>query len=150
MELYRIAKRKYIQDLTGTGAKLAGNRWNSKGIAVVYTSSSLSLCTLECLVHFPPTFIPTDYAYLKLTCPENNVQEISLDILPQNWQQKAASEITKSIGDEFVAQQQYLCLKVPSAIVPTEYNYLLNPMHPRFAEVKIVAVHDFVFDSRLF
>lgn len=150
MELYRIAKKKYIQDLSGTGAKLAGNRWNNKGVAVLYTSSTLSLSTLECLVHFPPAYVPNDYAHAKLFCPDDSMQEVSINILPQDWQYQAASDITKSIGDTFVAHQQYLCLKVPSAIVTTEFIYLLNPTHPRFSEVKILEVHDFVFDNRLF
>lgn len=150
MEHYRIAKRKYIQDLTGTGAKLAGNRWNSKGVAVLCTSGTLSLCALACLVHFPPAYIPSDYAYLKLFCPDDSLQEVSISMLPQDWQQQAASEMTKSTGDDFVAQQQYLCLKVPSAIVNNEFNYLLNPSHRRFSEVKIAEVQDFVFENRLF
>lgn len=150
MELYRVGKKKYIEDLSGTGAKLAGNRWNSKGTAVVYASATLSLCLLECLVHFPPAYIPDDYAFVKLFCPDDSLTEIMVDILPEHWKQQADDARTKQIGDDFVGEQKHLWMKVPSAIVATECNYILNPHHPRFSEVRILEVKDFIFDNRLF
>ena len=150
MELYRISKKEYIKDLSGTGAKLAGNRWNSKGTAVIYTSATLSLCTLECLVHFPPAYIPDEYAYAKLFCPDDSVLEIALKALPPHWQLQADDARVKQIGDDFVKEQKFLCMKVPSAIVPSEFNYVLNPGHSRFSEIKMLEIKDFVFDNRLF
>lgn len=150
MELYRISKKKYINDLSGTGAKLAGNRWNSKGTAVVYTSASLSLCTLECLVHFPPAYVPDDYAYAQLFCPDDSLLKIATDALPARWKLQADDARTKHLGDDFVREQKFLCMKVPSAIVSTEFNYVLNPTHPYFSAIKVLDIEDFVFDNRLF
>ncbi len=136
--------------MSGTGARLTGNRWNSKGTAMLYTSGTLSLCLLECLVHFPPAYIPDDYAFVKLFCPDDSLTEIMTDTLPGHWKVQADDERTKQMGDDFVRAQKHLCVKVPSAIVATEYNYLLNPHHPRFSEVKLLEVKDFIFDNRLF
>lgn len=150
MEFYRISKKKYINDLSGTGAKLAGNRWNNKGIAVVYTSATLSLCTLECLVHFPPAYVPDDYAYAKLFCPDDSLLEVTIDMLPAHWKLQADDARTKRMGDNFVKEQKFLCMKVPSAIVSTEFNYVLNPNHPYFSAIKVLDIETFVFDNRLF
>lgn len=150
MELYRVSKKKYVNDLSGTGAKLAGNRWNSKGTAVVYISATLSLCTLECLAHFPPAYVPDDYAYVKLFCPDDRLLEIKADALPPHWKMQAGDVNTKRMGDNFVKEQKFLCMKAPSAIVSTEFNYVLNPNHPRFSEISILEINDFVFDNRLF
>ncbi|MGZ3756742.1 MAG: RES family NAD+ phosphorylase [Mucilaginibacter sp.] len=147
MILYRITKCMYT-DLSGLGAKLYGGRWNSEGRPMVYLTSSRSLGMLEALAHFSPTNLPTDYCMMSIDVPEN-FMELPIKSLPKNWHEYPEQNSTKQIGNRFLQDKKYLLLKVPSAIVPDEYNYLLNPMHPEAATVKIISSQPFHFDPRL-
>lgn len=148
MLLYRISKCTYINDLSGTGARLYGGRWNNIGRPMVYTASSRSLAVLEVLVHLPPTIIPDDFCQVTFDVP-NDVQVLDVDALPENWQDYPEPSLLKSMGDAFLKLNKHLLLKVPSAIVKEEFNYLLNPAHPKAHLVKIVEQKVFTFDERL-
>lgn len=148
MLLYRIAKCTYINDLSGTGARLYGGRWNSIGKPVVYMASSRSLAVLEVLVHLPPALIPTDFCQVTFEVPDD-VQVLNLKNLPPNWQEYPEPSILKAMGDAFIKANKHLLLKVPSAVVTQEFNYLLNPAHPAMQEVKLVERQPFNFDERL-
>lgn len=148
MLLYRIAKCMYADDLSGTGARLYGGRWNNIGKPVVYLASSRALAVLEVLVHLPPTLIPSNYCIVTLDVPDD-IQAIDLQTLPPNWQDYPEPGILKSIGDRFLFDNRHLLCKVPSAVVQEEYNYLLNPAHSRFLKVKIKKKESFTFDKRL-
>jgi RES domain-containing protein len=113
-------------DLSGLGAKLYGGRWNSEGRPMVYLTSSRSLGMLEALAHFSPTNLPTDYCMMTIDVPEN-FTELVIKSLPKNWHEYPEQNSTKQIGNGFLQDKKYLLLRVPSAIVPDEYNYLLNP-----------------------
>jgi RES domain-containing protein len=147
MILYRITKCMYT-DLSGLGAKLYGGRWNSEGRPMVYLTSSRSLGMLEALAHFSPTNLPTDYCMMTIDVPEN-FTELVIKSLPKNWHEYPEQNSTKQIGNGFLQDKKYLLLRVPSAIVPDEYNYLLNPLHPEAASVKIISSQPFHFDPRL-
>lgn len=149
MVVYRISKENYIKDLTGIGAKSVGGRWNFKGIGVLYASSTISLCMLECLAHFPVAFAPKDMALAKIEVPDNSIQIIDVNDLPENWQDVPSPKILKEIAYKWIKEQKYLILKVPSIIVPQEYNYIINPTHPEFENVKLKAVDAFCFDGRV-
>ncbi|WEA03939.1 RES family NAD+ phosphorylase [Mucilaginibacter sp. SJ] len=151
MIVYRLSKQAYINDLSGRGAELNGGRWNSKGTAVVYTSSSRALAVLEVAVHTPLGFMPSDYFMATIGLSENS-EFLTLDIdqLPEKWNSNPLIKATRQIGDNFVKANKYLALQVPSAIVAGDFNYLLNPLHPNFKSVKIIAADFFEFDSRLF
>lgn len=149
MILYRIAKCSYVEDLSGTGARLYGGRWNSMGVAAVYLSSSLSLAVLEVLVHLPPLMLPDNFCVVEIDVPDGSAIEITDDQLPDNWKDISPPTSLKKLGDRFLRDQQSLMLKLPSAIVPLENNYLLNPLHPEIKRVKIVNKVQFDFDSRL-
>ena len=149
MILYRLVKNTYADDLSGTGARLYGGRWNSKGKATVYMASSQSLALLELLVHLPALIEPKNYFLLEIQVPDNVVARIAVQDLPVNWNAMQPPAVLKKIGDNFLAKNKYLLLKVPSAIVPNEFNYLLNVQHPDMAKVKIVKKELFSFDKRL-
>jgi RES domain-containing protein len=149
MILYRIVKCSYANDLSGTGARLYGGRWNSEGKEAVYLASSRSLAVLEVLVHLPPLMIPDDYCLVEIEVPDNSITKILTDDLPHNWQDISPPGALKQIGDEFLKKQAYLLMQVPSSIVPMEYNYLLNPQHMAMAKVKVLKKEPFNFDKRL-
>ncbi|MDB4921467.1 RES domain-containing protein [Mucilaginibacter sp.] len=149
MVLYRIGKCIYVDNLSGEGARLFGGRWNSEGRSAIYLASSCSLGMLEVLVHLQPLMIPSDYCLVEIEVPDNSISQITVDGLPDNWKDVSPPAILKVIGNNFLANKKHLMLKVPSSIVPTEYNYLLNPLHPDMKKVKIIKKEPFDFDSRL-
>jgi RES domain-containing protein len=148
MLLYRIAKCQYAHDLSGTGARLYGGRWNSIGRPVVYMASSRALAVLEVLVHLPPALIPNDFCQVTFEVPDD-VDELDANTLPLNWQEYPEPSVLKTMGDAFIKANRHLLLKVPSAVVTQEYNYLLNPAHAGMQEVKLVKNEPFNFDERL-
>ncbi|RZA03566.1 MAG: RES domain-containing protein [Sphingobacteriaceae bacterium] len=147
MILYRIVKCAYA-DLSGTGARLYGGRWNSEGRSMVYLASSRSLAVLEALVHLSPTNLPADFCIMTIDAPDD-VLEVPIEQLPKNWNEYPEHNNLKQIGNDFLLKQKHLLLKVPSAIVKEEYNYLLNPLHKNAGKVKILKTQPFAFDQRL-
>lgn len=149
MIVYRISNAAYSDDISGTGAKLMGGRWNSKGIPVLYTSQHISLAVLEMLVNtnFKDYDIALDLMYI--TVPDQlSVSAIKLSTLKKDW--NSDFDYTRYIGDEFFNQKETLVLKVPSAVIQEEYNYLVNPLHADFKKIKITNTKSFWPDERLF
>lgn len=150
MRVYRISKCKYINDLSGYGAFLEGGRWNSAGHEMLYTSQSIALSMLEVLVHLPASLAPNDFCLLTLEIPDNDIEQISKDELPNDWNTYPGSRSTQRIGDLFLQKQRTLVLQVPSSVIEQEFNYLLNPLHPAFKQkVKVVASENIRIDRRL-
>jgi RES domain-containing protein len=149
MIVYRISNSKYSDDINGTGAKLYGSRWNSKGIPMLYTGEHISLAILEMLVNtnFKDYDIALDLLYIQLPA-QSSINEIKFNKLKDNW--KDDLNFTRFIGDEFIKQNQSLVLKVPSVVVNEEYNYLINPLHTDFKKLKIANTKSFWPDKRLF
>ena len=151
MDVYRIVRKKYSKDLSGLGARMFGGRWNSKGVAVVYSAESISLAAFELAVHTPLTLMPKDLIMMRISLPKiRNMQYVELDNLPKKWDKHPPIKKTQKMGDEFVQANEALLLRVPSAVIPNEFNYLINPTHTLMAKVKITATRPFQFDSRLF
>ena len=149
MIVYRISNALYNDDISGTGAKLMGSRWNSKGIPILYTAQYISLTVLEMLVNtnFKDYSIALDLMYIKF--PDHQpIITIELNNLKNNW--KDDLEYTRYIGDEFVNQNKALLLQVPSSIIHEEFNYLANPLHADFKKIKIIKTKSFWPDERLF
>lgn len=145
MNVWRLASGRY-PPLTGEGARLVGGRWNSPGRPLVYTSESLALCLAECLVHIPGR-LPTDYVAFKISVPDDSVA-VAAGLAPDSgW--LPAIDVTRAVGDAWLAEGQTLVLRVPSAVLSDSYNLLLNPLHPRAGEVRVVAQQPFRFDPRL-
>ena len=151
MIVYRLAKAKYIHDLSGRGAEKTGGRWNSKGVAVVYTSESRALCLAEIAVHVSLGIVPKDYEIATIEIPDSiNIFEISIDKLPKSWLSIPHSGDTQEKGDKLIKDNEHLIIKVPSAVVPGDFNYLINPNHSEIQKVKILNTEKFNFDDRLF
>ncbi|MFD0792989.1 RES family NAD+ phosphorylase [Mucilaginibacter litoreus] len=149
MILYRIAKCNYINDLTGTGARLYGGRWNTEGRSMVYLASSRALAVLEVLVHLQPLFTPTDFCLAEIKVPDNDILTLDVNSLPHNWKDISPPAALKQIGNQFIKETKHLMMKVPSVVVPQEFNYLLNPWHPDIKKVSIANIQPFNFDDRL-
>jgi RES domain-containing protein len=149
--VYRISKTKNIRDLSETGARIFGGRWNNKGVNIIYTSESRALATLEFLVHVPLSLVPTDLSLASIKIPDSMVpKKISISNLPGNWREyPSPSELAKT-GTDWVLKNETLLLKVPSAVVKNEFNLLLNPSHADMKQVKISNVEACKFDNRLF
>jgi RES domain-containing protein len=147
MILYRITREDFA-DLSGTGSRLYGGRWNSEGRAAVYLASSRSLAMLEALVHLDPTNIPDNLCLMQVEVPDD-FEEIDAKTLPLNWERYDDQYALKQIGNNFLLKKEKLLLKVPSAIVKQEFNFLFNPRHPKAAEATVISTEPFIFDYRL-
>lgn len=151
MIVYRLGNEKYKNDLSGKGAEKAGARWNSKGLAVVYSSESRALCTTEIAVRTPLGNIPVDYFLTIIEIPAAiEIGEIKPADLPRDWKAIPHAHSTQLIGDKFITAGKFLVLKVPSAVVQGDFNYLINPAHKLISKIKIVKTERFEFDERLF
>ena len=151
MVVYRIVKSiKRANDLSGTGAFLEGGRWNSPGVYALYTSENRSLASLEVLVHVDESELPPGLFIIGMEIGKDaTLYEMKEDELPPGWREPENIAL-RTLGDRFFAEQKYLGIKVPSAVMPQEYNYVLNPVYPRFRElVRVVSVTEFVVDQRL-
>lgn len=149
MLVYRLAKPKYADDLSGTGAAMAGGRWNKKGRAVLYCSEVPALALLEIVVNIPPMF-QSDLQLLTLEIPDKKVKSIEREKLPENWFHYPAPRILAEISEEYYKDQELLGIKVPSAVVHQQYNILINPRSNHFSEIKIISSAPFIFDPRLY
>ncbi len=151
MIVFRLSKGRFAKDLSGRGAELAGGRWNSKGVAMLYTSESIALCTVEVAVHMPLGIVPLDYHLVRINIPDNvAIKELTEEELPADWKSFPHPNATQDIGDQFVFDSEFLVLKVPSSAVQGTYNYLVNPRHRDFNQITIAATEPFDFDKRLF
>lgn len=151
MTVYLLCKELYKNDLLRRGAEIAGGRWNSKGIAVLYTGDSRALCTTEIAVHTPLGILPNDYYLISIKIPEQiAIKELNPLDYPKNWRAIPFNNTTQEIGDKFVKENKYLLLKVPSVVVSGDFNYLINPLHKDFKKVAIQKIERFVFDKRFF
>ncbi|MGH7586966.1 MAG: RES family NAD+ phosphorylase [Gemmatimonadota bacterium] len=149
MRVWRLARKPFLQ-LDGEGTRLTGGRWNSEGVAVVYTSSTLSLATLEYLAHIDPEDIPDDLMAVTVEVPDRlPIEEVRLGDLPADWNRVFDHPRCVALGDEWIATSRSLGLRVPSALVPEEWNLLLNPAHSEAREVRIIGKRPFAFDRRL-
>lgn len=149
MQVFRLTKSLYANDLSGTGAALAGGRWNKKGRAVLYTSENTALALLEIVVNIPPMFKP-DLQLITLEIPEEKILNIEQEELPDNWYRYPSPHSLKELAEQSYLNLEILGIKVPSAIVHNQYNLILNPLSPYFKEVKISSKAPFIFDPRLY
>jgi len=148
MIVYRLANAAYINDLTGTGAKLYGGRWNMAGFAAIYTAENISLSALEILVNTDKNKIPPAYSLLKLYIPDGlAVKKINAENLKDKWY--GDFEYSQFIGSEFLRSGKEAIMKIPSAVIREENNFLLNPAHTDFKKITVKEVTAFDFDIRL-
>lgn len=151
MLVWRICKQPHLASaFSGIGAEKYGGRWNHKGDRMVYTSSSLSLASLELFVHLEPAFIPNDLYSIVATVPDTvSCEELTLADLPANWRDYPAPARLQDIGSTWLRQRRSLLLIVPSAVNPEEKNLMLNPAHPQSVAITDIATKPFYFDPRM-
>ncbi len=143
----RIVKAKHASTaFDGEGAWLYGGRWNSQGTRLIYTSATLSLAALENLVHLNP---PLQLKYVAFSIHFDGSLVEKFTSLPEEWQEEPPPASTQLIGDLWVKQARSAVLELPSAIIPDEANYLLNPAHSDFRKIAIGPPRPFSFDRRL-
>lgn len=150
MNVYRLATARRATDLSGEGARRVGGRWNRIGTPILYTASSRALATLEVLVHTPLAFVPDTYRMLTLQLPDDSLQTLPAELLPDGWAELTPPPSIKQLIDDWIDANRFLVMKVPSAIVEGDYNFLINPTHPRSAEVLLIDNKPYQFDPRLF
>ena len=151
MIVFRLCHSKYSKDLSGTGAEKYSGRWNSRGTAMVYTCISRALCALEITVHTPLGNIPQNLSLISIEIPDNTkILELKNSQLNQDWKSLPHSNSTQTIGDQFIYENKFLIMKVPSAVIQGEFNYLINPHHKDMNTIKIIEIEQFNFDERLF
>jgi RES domain-containing protein len=152
MIVFRIEREKHLATtLQGIGASMSkGYRWNSFNTKLVYTAESRALATLEISVHLDLNEdLPIDRYYVEIEIPDSiSILEVHVADLPEDWNAKPPTTTTQTIGDDFTQYNEAAVLKVPSSIVPEEFNYLINPNHPDFRKIKIVKSYKMNFDTR--
>jgi RES domain-containing protein len=149
MDVYRISDALYIRDLTGLGPKTYGGRWNYKGIPAVYTSESRALAALEFLVHVK-TRTPDNLKIATISISDSIVPlEFRMATLPKGWRDHPPPIKLAEMGTDWLKSIKSLLLRVPSAVIPNEFNIIINPVHTDMKYVKITHVEDFTYDKRL-
>jgi RES domain-containing protein len=150
IQAWRIVKARYAKSaFSGEGARRAGGRWNSPGFPLVYLAGSTSLAILEMLVHLDSDALIERYVLYETTFDDSLATHIDPASLPKNWQRVPSPPGVKRIGDMWIRNASSVVLRVPSAIVPIEWNYLVNPAHPNFSKVTIGPKKAIRFDPRL-
>lgn len=151
LTVWRLTREEYVDTaFSGEGARLYGNRFNSKGTRIIYTSENLPLALLETIVGLSNHSQLFEYIFFRAELPEQNVEPLPLDMLPSNWDLRPPASDTKRIGDSWIDTRRSLALRVPSVVAPYSYNYLLNPAHPEFSEITIHEPENMPVDLRLF
>lgn len=147
MLVYRLSKTKYAEDLKGTGSKINGGRWNHIDTACIYTSESRALAVLEFSVNVNIDFIPRALSICIFEIDESEVKMFKVSQLPGDWREVPATYSTKTFGTQWFDKGVRI-LKMPSIVIPDEFNYLINPSVGN-EHFKLVSVKDIVYDIRI-
>ena len=151
---YSLVRRIRAKDaFSGEGSRLFGGRWTPKGSPAVYCSQHLSLCVLELQVNQDQFLTRDGYRYFTVTFPPALMESLSLTDLPRGWDRPRISSIRltapQRFGEKWLKEKRSAVLRVPNAVLPQENNYILNPLHPDFASIKISVAMLIHLDSRL-
>lgn len=133
MDMYRICSDEYANGLTASGCE---NRWNLRNQLVIYASGSRSLATLEMMVRRSNILPTINYRMMVLSFLEeaSSIRQIQLEELPDNWRTMAGQSVLQAIGASWYESKESLVLKVPSVVIPQEFNFAINTEHPLFSE----------------
>ncbi|MBI1389702.1 MAG: RES domain-containing protein [bacterium] len=137
------------QAFDGEGARRYGGRWNPKGVPMVYTAAHASLAVLELLVHVNETAHMRSFNLIPIDFDEAMCTRLSIGDLPRNWRDQPFGRETQEMGRRWLEGGESAALAVPSVIIPSELNYLINPRHPDFKRFKIGKPETFEYDARL-
>ena len=148
---WRIAKARYQNDaFSGDGGLHSAGRWHLKGQRVVYAASSLALTALELFVHLNRTHVGIRWVMFEIGIPDGvAVEVLATARLPRGWRNEPPAASTMRIGTDWLRASRGAVLRVPSAIIPTESNLLLNPLHADFRKLRLGKARPFEFDARL-
>lgn len=150
--VYRILRKRFAKrPLDGEGAYRFGGRWSSPGTRLAYTAEHMSLAMVEYFVHIDPENAPPDLVVVAADIPDSvSRSSVSPRHLPANWRTTPAASELAAIGDRFVREGRAAILIVPSALAPTESNWLINPAHSHSSRIRIQGHEPFQYDSRFF
>jgi len=146
---WRIVRPAHVANpLSGSGSARTGNRWNSPGVRMAYASTSRPLAVLEMLVHVTREYIPLDAVLLPIDIPDELISQLHRP--PEGWNEYPYGIGARSVGDQWIRQGLSLAMLVPSAVLTSEYNLLINPAHAKFAQIEIGKPEPHAWDRRLF
>jgi RES domain-containing protein len=145
-----VNARNAANAFSGDGSRRSGGRWNSRGYRAVYLADSLALATLEVMVHGVSYESLQNYVCILASIPKKIILEVDLKSLPKNWQDDLPPAELRVLGDRWLNEKKSAALKVPSAVIPVEFNYVLNPRHKDFGKIEIAEPLSLAFDKRLF
>lgn len=147
---WRIVKTRYSADaFSGEGARLYGGRWNSVGIPMVYTAGSESLATLELLVHLDNTSVLPSFSICPVDFDDSLVELVDPAMLSHDWRQSPPPISLQAVGYDWISRGSTVVLRVPSAVIESEHNYLINPAHVDYKKLLIGSMEVFMLDPRL-
>ena len=151
MIVYRICKARYAKTaFSGMGGLDSAGRWHRRGQPIIYAASTLSLAALEYFVHLGRTDTKIAFVSVQAIIADDPAMEVvDLASLPGNWNSSPPIAATMDLGTQWCLEARGVVIRVPSAVVPGEFNYLLNPQHPDFKLIKISTPEPFSFDPRM-
>jgi RES domain-containing protein len=151
MQVWRICRARYAAEaFSGLGARRFGGRWNSPGVPMVYSSSSLALAAIELFVHLEPSQQPDDLVAIAACLPEREpARKLDVDSLPIRWWSDDFEPL-RALGDRWIRGRSSLAIQVPSAALRMEWNVLINPLHAGMVDLKLEPPQPFRFDARMF
>lgn len=151
MKVYRLARQKNTTPLSGKGAAKYGARWNPVGVELIYTAQNRSLAMAEVAVHLTLATLPEDYMMITIDIPDDiKVKPLTEADLPADWQEFPHPASTQDIGRDFVTENKYCVLIIPSVVTQGDFNVLINPNHTDFSKITITSIDKFPFDKRIF
>jgi RES domain-containing protein len=151
---WRIATETAVykaDDISGSGAKETGGRWNRKGTALIYTSTTQALACLETVVHFNAQTLPLNRYLVRFDIPDNiwkKREALSEGVIEVGWDALPAGSTSLDIGDAWVRENRTCIMEVPSVIIPEEFNVLINPAHPDIRYIKATKIRKWLYDTR--
>jgi RES domain-containing protein len=150
MRTWRIVKARHAADaFSGEGARIAGGRWSSPGVRMVYTAETQTLAMLEMLVHLGRASALSAYVLFSCVFDDALVERLDVATLPPDWRRSPAPPTCQRIGDDWIRRGSSVALRVPTVLADGEWNYLVNPQHADFRRVVIAGPRRFTFDPRL-
>lgn len=149
MLVYHLGHSRFADQLTGEGAKLHGGRWNKIGTPCIYASETKALSVLEYAANVRLDELPASLSFTIYELPQKGTMTVEFEALPENWQESPSPEETKLFGNSLLQRTDILAIRIPSIIIPSEYNFILNPSAKNFAAIKIVEIQPFVLDKRI-
>ncbi len=151
MRVWRLCRKPHAREpLSGKGGSIVAGRWHEKGSRIVYTAGTLSLAALELLVHVGVNHAPSDLVAVEIVIPDDvEVGELPPSDLPRNWRDVPAPRRLQQLGTKWLRGRKSAVLRVPSAVIPAESNFLLNPLHPDASRIRVMGVTSFELDPRL-